>query len=37
MAFLDSTPAVERYAYFMVDNILTSGNGLSSVGQAYAA
>lgn len=36
--FLDSTPAVERYAYFMVqDGILVNGNGLSSLGSAYSA
>ena len=33
--FLDSIAAVERYAYFMVDNILVSGNSLSSAGNAY--
>ncbi|RVX67371.1 hypothetical protein B0A52_09152 [Exophiala mesophila] len=38
VAFLDSTPAVERYAYFMVsDGILVSGNSLSTLGSAYAA
>ncbi|KAK5046437.1 hypothetical protein LTR84_008240 [Exophiala bonariae] len=37
-AFLDSTPAVERYAYFMVQNgILTNGNSLSSLGTAYTS
>lgn len=36
---LDSTPAVERYAYFMAsDGILVSGNSISSpIGAAYAA
>ena len=36
-AFLDSNPAVERYAYFMADNILEKGGSLTSAGQAYAA
>ena len=35
-SFLDGTPAVERYAYFMVDNILEQGGALSSAGKAYA-
>ncbi len=36
-AFLDSTAAVERYAYFMAsDGILLSGSGLSTLGKAYA-
>ena len=34
-SFLDSTAAVERYAYFMVDGILVNGNSLSSAGNAY--
>ncbi|KIX98293.1 uncharacterized protein Z520_05594 [Fonsecaea multimorphosa CBS 102226] len=39
MAFLDSTDAVERYAYFMCsDGILVDGTSISSpVGAAYAA
>ena len=37
VSFLDSTAAVERYAYFMVDNILEQGGSLSSAGKAYAA
>jgi hypothetical protein len=36
-AFLDSTPAVERYAYFMVDNILEQAGSLSAAGKAYVA
>jgi len=36
--FLESTPAVEAYAYFMTSNgILVNGNSLSSLGSAYAA
>jgi hypothetical protein len=36
-SFLDSTPAVERYAYFMCsDGILVKGNSLSTIGSAYA-
>lgn len=36
-SFLDSTPAVDGYAYFMVQNgILVNGNSLSSLGTAYA-
>ena len=36
MSFLDSTSAVERYAYFMAsDGILLSGNGLSALGDVY--
>lgn len=36
-SFLESTAAVERYAYFMVQNgILTNGNSLSTLGTAYA-
>ncbi|KAL2392360.1 hypothetical protein ABEF93_001885 [Exophiala dermatitidis] len=37
--FLDSTAAVERYAYFMCsDGILVSGNSISSpIGSAYAS
>ncbi|OAP61937.1 hypothetical protein AYL99_04140 [Fonsecaea erecta] len=37
-AFLDSTPQVERYAYFMCsDGILVDGSSISSpVGEAYA-
>ena len=36
MSFLDSTAAVERYAYFMAsDGILLSGSGLSALGDAY--
>jgi hypothetical protein len=40
LPFLDSTPAVERYAYFMCADgagDLVSGTSLSTVGQAYAA
>jgi len=40
LPFLDSTPAVERYAYFMCatgSGNLVSGNSLSAIGQAYAA
>lgn len=36
-SFLESTAAVERYAYFMVQNgILVNGNSLSTLGSAYA-
>lgn len=35
--FLENTPAVEAYAYFMTSNgILVNGNSLSSLGTAYA-
>jgi len=38
LAFLDSTAAVERYAYFMCgDGTLLTGTSLSTVGNAYAA
>jgi hypothetical protein len=41
LPFLDSTPAVERYAYFMcatgAGDLLTSSSSLSAIGQAYAA
>jgi hypothetical protein len=40
LPFLDSTPAVERYAYFMCatgSGNLVSSNSLSAIGQAYAA
>lgn len=36
-AFLDSTPEVERYAYFMAaEGNLVQGSGLSTAGKAYA-
>ncbi|ETN39167.1 uncharacterized protein HMPREF1541_05390 [Cyphellophora europaea CBS 101466] len=36
-AFLDSTPEVERYAYFMAaEGNLIQGGGLSAAGKAYA-
>jgi Glycosyl hydrolase catalytic core len=41
LPFLDSTPAVERYAYFMcatgAGNLVDSSSSLSGIGQAYAA
>lgn len=38
LPWLDSQPAVERYAYFMCsDGILVKGNSLSTLGQAYAS
>jgi hypothetical protein len=41
LPFLDSTPAVERYAYFMcatgAGDLLSSSSGLSTIGEAYAA
>jgi hypothetical protein len=40
LPFLDSTPAVEKYAYFMCATgagNLISGNGLSAIGGTYAA
>jgi hypothetical protein len=40
LPFLDSTPAVERYAYFMcatgAGNLVSSSSSLSAIGQAYA-
>ncbi|PGH06927.1 hypothetical protein AJ79_06400 [Helicocarpus griseus UAMH5409] len=36
LAWLDSHPSVERYAYFMADK-LVNGLSLSSVGEAYAS
>lgn len=38
VAFLDSTPAVERYAAFMAsDGTMLTGSSLNSIGEAYAA
>jgi hypothetical protein len=41
LPFLDSTPAVERYAYFMcatgAGDLVDSSSSLSAIGQAYAA
>lgn len=41
LPFLDSTPAVERYAYFMcatgAGDLLSSSTSLSTIGEAYAA
>jgi hypothetical protein len=41
LPFLDSTPAVERYAYFMcatgAGDLLSSSSSLSSIGEAYVA
>lgn len=34
--FLDSSPFIERFAYFGVEQSLTSGNALSDLGKAYA-
>jgi hypothetical protein len=40
LPFLDSTPAVERYAYFMCatgdGNLVDSSSSLSAIGQTYA-
>lgn len=40
MAYMDSSDKVDGYSYFMVgtgENQLSSGNGLSQIGQIYAA
>lgn len=36
MAWMDKTSFIERYAYFGVEQGLTSGNALSDLGKAYA-
>ncbi|PVI08173.1 glycoside hydrolase family 128 protein [Periconia macrospinosa] len=36
MAWMDKTDFIERYAYFGVEQGLTSGNALSDLGKAYA-
>ena len=37
ISLLDNNSAVEKYAYFMVDNILEQGGALSAAGKAYTA